>query len=42
MQRVPSATRLRATLPAPPIITSVRLTAITGVGASGEMRVTSP
>ena len=29
---------LRATLPAPPIATSLRLTASTGAGASGEMR----
>ena len=33
---------LRATLPAPPISIALCLTASTGVGASGEMRVTSP
>ena len=38
MQRAPSAAMLRATLPAPPIINSLRLTASTGAGASGEMR----
>ena len=33
---------LRAMLPAPPIMMSVWLTAITGAGASGEIRDTSP
>ena len=42
MQRAPSVAMLRATLPAPPIATSLRFTAITGAGASGEMRATSP
>jgi len=41
-QRAPSETMLRATLPAPPTMVSCRCTAITGVGASGEMRVTLP
>ncbi len=40
--RAPSAAMLRATLPAPPITTSSRPTAITGAGASGEIRSTSP
>ena len=42
MQCAPSAAMLRATLPAPPISTSLLPTVRTGVGASGEMRVTSP
>ena len=42
MQRPPSEAMLRATLPAPPILVSLRLTAITGAGASGEIRDTSP
>ena len=42
MQRAPSETMLRATLPAPPIMVSLRLAASTGAGASGEMRETSP
>ena len=33
---------LRATLPAPPTMISSRPTRITGAGASGEMRETSP
>ena len=33
---------LRATFPAPPTMTSSRVTRITGAGASGEMRDTSP
>jgi len=42
MQRAPSAAILRATVPAPPISATLCLTARTGVGASGEMRDTSP
>jgi hypothetical protein len=42
MQRAPSEAILRATLPAPPILVSLRCTAITGAGASGEIRDTSP
>ena len=42
MQRAPSEATLRATLPAPPILVSLRCTAITGAGASGEIRDTSP
>ena len=42
MQRAPSEAILRATLPAPPILVSLRRTAITGAGASGEIRDTSP
>ena len=42
MQRAPRLAMLRATLPAPPIVTSLRCTASTGAGASGEMRPTSP
>ena len=38
MQRAPSEATLRATLPAPPIAISLRFTASTGAGASGEMR----
>ena len=38
----PRLATLRATLPAPPITISLRFTAITGAGASGEMRATSP
>ena len=41
-QQAPIAATLRATLPAPPISCSWRVTAMTGVGASGEMRDTSP
>ena len=42
MQRAPSEAMLRATLPAPPILVSLRRTAMTGAGASGEIRETSP
>ncbi len=42
MQRAPSEAMLRATLPAPPILVSLRCTAMTGAGASGEIRDTSP
>jgi hypothetical protein len=42
MQRAPREAMLRATLPAPPILVSLRWTAMTGAGASGEMRDTSP
>ena len=42
MQRAPSEAILRATLPAPPISVSLRWTAMTGAGASGEIRDTSP
>src|SRR5437764_6183350 len=42
MQRAPSAAMLRATLPAPPTVSSLRRTARIGAGASGEMRETSP
>jgi len=42
MQRAPSEATLRATFPAPPMAISLRLTASTGAGASGEMRATSP
>ena len=42
MQRAPSEAMLRATLPAPPILVSLRWTAMTGAGASGEIRDTSP
>ena len=42
MQRAPRAAMLRATLPAPPTLVSLRWTAMTGAGASGEMRDTSP
>ena len=42
MQRAPRLATLRATLPAPPITIDSRLTAMTGAGASGEMRSTSP
>ena len=38
----PKFTRLIATLPAPPSLSSSRSTRITGIGASGEMRSTSP
>ena len=41
-QWAPSDAMLRATLPAPPMTDSCRLTASTGAGASGEMRDTSP
>ncbi len=42
MQRAPREAMLRATLPAPPILVSARWTAMTGAGASGEIRDTSP
>jgi hypothetical protein len=42
MQRAPREAMLRATLPAPPILVSLRWTAMTGAGASGETRDTSP
>src|SRR5262252_6795897 len=42
MHCAPRAPILRATLPAPPISISLRATASTGVGASGEIRLTSP
>ena len=42
MQRAPSEAILRATLPAPPILVSLRWAAMTGAGASGEIRDTSP
>src|SRR6185437_2511909 len=42
MQRPPREAILRATLPAPPILVSLRWTAMTGAGASGEIRDTSP
>ena len=42
MQRAPREAILRATLPAPPILVSLRCTAMTGAGASGEIRDTSP
>jgi len=35
MQRAPRQAMLRATLPAPPILVSLRWTAMTGAGASG-------
>src|SRR5690349_14069049 len=37
-----SEAMLRATFPAPPILVSLRWTAMTGAGASGETRDTSP
>ena len=42
MQAAPSEAILRATLPAPPILVSLRRAAMTGAGASGEIRDTSP
>src|SRR6185437_11852580 len=42
MQAAPREAILRATLPAPPILVSLRWTAMTGAGASGEIRDTSP
>jgi hypothetical protein len=42
MHFAPRAAILRATLPAPPILISLRWTAMTGAGASGEIRDTSP
>ena len=38
----PRPARFSATLPAPPTLISLRWTAITGAGASGEIRLTSP
>jgi len=40
--RAARAAMLRATLPAPPSIFSSRDRASTGIGASGETRLTSP
>ena len=40
--RAPRLAMMRATFPAPPILVSERCTAMTGVGASGEIRDTSP
>ena len=38
----PSEATLRATLPAPPSMAISRVRASTGIGASGDVRVTSP